>query len=220
MNKSVLYIAALAALFMGSCKQDATTDAAQDHTVLAHVNETLPAAEFEAWVANPANDLLKSKAINDLDFKLCYMPKEKLAINELKGEAYTEAQFRDACAHYKGMSYFDLRIGLIKGSGELLKYELASPQQYNDRIDYMSFRMQKNIFLVQGKDTLYPGLYHFERIFEVAPFATVMLAFDNQKFDPKEQFTIVYDDQLFHKGYIKYNYGTNQLIDLPTTPGV
>ena len=219
MNKSLLYIAALAALFQSGCSRE-NTDTPQDHRALQHVNEILPASEFEAWVANPDNDLMKDKEMNDLDFKICYMPREKLAINELKGDGYTEAQFRDACKHYNGMSYFNFRIGLTKGSGELLKYELASAQQYNDRIDYMAFRMQKNIFLVQGRDTLYPGLYHFERIFEVAPFATVMLAFDNQKFKPEEGFTIVYDDQLFHKGYIKYNYGPDQLIDLPTTPGV
>lgn len=219
LNKELYTLTAAALLLCSSCVHD-NSPGSRDPHVLQHVNETLPAGEFQAWVANPDNSLLKSKEMSDIEFKICYMPKENLAMNELKGEQYTGAQFREACSHYEAMSYFNFRIGLIKGSGELLKYNLSSAQQYNDRIDYMSFRMQRNIFLVQGKDTLYPGLFHFERIFEVAPYATVMLAFDDKKFDRKEAFTIVYEDNLFHKGYIKYTYGPNQLIDLPTTPGV
>ena len=84
----------------------------------------------------------------------------------------------------------------------------------------MSFKMQNDIFIVQGNDTLYPGMYHFERIYEIAPFATVMLAFDDKKFKPENEFTVVYNDRLFNKGFIKYNYSPKQLIDLPNIPGV
>jgi hypothetical protein len=118
------------------------------------------------------------------------------------------------------MSYFKFRIGKSEGTGELLKYNLSSAQEYTNRLNYISFEMQKDIFLIQDKDTVYPGLYHYERVFEVAPYATIVLAFDNEKFKPENEFTIVYNDRLFKKGYIKYNYKAGQLIDLPKISGV
>jgi len=187
---------------------------------LEHTNERLPMNEFLAWVANDENELAKTKELNEIQYKMCYLPKQTMAYMELKDEAYTNEQFMQACEHYSEMSYFNFRLALTEGSGELLKYGLGSAAEYNERVNYMAFKMQDDIFLIQGKDTLHPGLFHFERIYEVAPYATVMLAFDDKKFDKENEFTIVYDDQLFHKGYIKYNYRPKQLIDLPNLTGV
>src|SRR5438105_2151917 len=83
-------------------------------------------------------------------------------------------KLNNTCTYYSEMTYFNLKIELTNGQGEILKYNLASPQQYDSRIKYISFGMQNDIFIVQNSDTLRPGLYQFERIFEVAPIATVM----------------------------------------------
>ena len=187
---------------------------------LEHSDEQLPVSEFMAWVAAEENDLAKTKELSEIQYKMCYLPQQTMAYMELKGEDYTEEQFKEACGHYSEMSYFNFRIQLTGGTGELLKYKLSSAGEYNERINYMAFKMQDDIFLVQGKDTLHPGLFHFERIYEVAPYATVMLAFDDKKFNKENEFTIVYEDRLFHKGYIKYNYKPKQLIDLPNLTGV
>lgn len=191
-----------------------------EHLSLSNTKTELPLEEFVKWVGDKQNDLSKSKEISEMKYHLTYVPKECMAFLELKDEAYTPEQFNNSLNSYKTMSYFNFRIELKDGKGELLKYNLTSPQQYTERINYVSFGMQKDIFLVQEKDTLLPGLYHFERIFDVAPFTTVMLAFDNEKFDPEKEFTIVYNDRLFNKGYIKYNYQPKQLIDLPNLSGV
>lgn len=182
---------------------------------LQNIGMEMPLVDFNAWISAEENNLVKSKDISELNYKMSFVPKECMAFKELKGQEYTNEEFDEALTHYKDMSYFNFRIEVPKEQGELLKYNLSSPQQYNDRINYMSFRMQKDIILVQDNDTLFPGIFHFERIFEVAPFATVMLAFDNKKINLEKEFTIIYNDQLFNKGYIKYYYQPNLLIDLP-----
>jgi len=182
---------------------------------LHNVGREMPLVEFNAWVLNTDNNLLKTKNVGEINYNLSFVPKEFMAFNELKGQEYNKEAFDVALSHYDGMSYFNFKIAIEEGQGELLKYKLSSAQQYNDRINYMSFKMQKDIFLIQGKDTISPGLFHFERIFEVAPFATVMVAFDNEKFDLQKEFTIVYSDKLFEKGFIKYYYQPKLLIDLP-----
>lgn len=192
----------------------------QNHAVLENKSISLPLGDFVIWVNNKENKLLKVKEISDINYQMSFTTKECLAYQELKDEEYTKEKFAETTKHYEGMTYFNFKIEVEEGAGELLKYKLASPQQYNSRITYMSFEMQKDICLVQGKDTLYPGLYHFERIFSIAPYATVLMAFDNKKFNTDEEFTIVYNDRLFNKGLIKYNYSSKQLIDLPNISGV
>jgi hypothetical protein len=209
--------------FLESCRRDTADNDLEkntQHLSLSNTHEVLPVEEFVKWVGDKENGLSKIKEISEMNYHLSYMPKECLAYMELKNDNLTKSKFDETLAHYEGMTYFNLRIELKGGQGELLKYNLSSPQQYNERINYMAFEMQKDIFLVQGNDTLMPGMFHFERIYEVAPFATVMLAFDNKKFNPESEFTVVYNDRLFNKGYIKYNYKQKQLIDLPNLSGV
>lgn len=182
--------------------------------------DNMTVQEFLTWCSDKNNKLNKSKDIADLRFNLSYFPAPSMAFLELRTESYDFPKFQEACNHYSDMTYFNFRLEIIDGTGELLKYKLQSPAQYDGRVKYMSFEMQKDIYLVQGKDTLLPGLFHFERVFEVAPYSTVMLAFDNKKFNKNEEFTVIYNDKLFEKGFVKFNYKNKQLINLPNISGL
>ncbi|MBI3518109.1 MAG: hypothetical protein HY062_01960 [Bacteroidetes bacterium] len=185
-----------------------------------YTEEKVTVQEFVTWCADKNNKLNKSKDIADIRFDLSYRPAPCMAYLELRTETYDFPKFQEACNHYYDMSYFNFRLEVIDGTGELLKYKLQSPAQYEERVKYTSFEMQKDIYLVQGNDTLLPGLFHFERIFEVAPYSTVMLAFDNKKFNKDSEFTIIYNDKLFEKGFVKFNYKNKQLINLPNISGL
>lgn len=223
MNKLYQIFAFVFMITFWSCSENSAKETEpinDEHISLSNTKTDLPLPEFVKWVGDKENNLSKSKEISEMKYHLSYIPKECMAYLELKDEAYTPEQFNKTLESYKTMTYFNFRIELKDGKGELLKYDLNSPQQYTERINYVSFGMQKDIFLVQEKDTLFPGLYHFERTFDIAPFTTVMIAFDNEKFNPEKEFTIVYNDKLFNKGFIKYNYQPKQLIDLPNLSGV
>lgn len=216
LNKFNLIFIFLTALICSCSQGDSDMAKEQEaHNELAHTKEKATAQEFVAWCSNEENHLAKSKVISELNYQLSYLPSESMAFLELRTEEYDYEKFKKTAANYKEMTYFNFKIELSGGSGELLKYQLNSPQQYESRVKYISFQMEKDLCLVQGQDTLYPGLYHFERAFEVVPYLTVMFAFDNKKFDKEKEFTIVYNDKLFEKGLIKFNYQNRQLIDMP-----
>lgn len=180
-----------------------------------HTAENMNVKEFLRWCADENNRLSRSKDISEIRYKLSYLPAEAMAFLDLRTEHYDLAKFRKVGEGYGEMTYFNFRLEVIDGNGELLKYKLQSPEQYDARIKYMSFEIQNDLCLVQGNDTLLPGLFQFERIFEVAPYTTVMFAFDNKKFNPKEEFTVIYNDKLFENGYVKFNYRDKQLFNLP-----
>ena len=111
-----------------------------------HAEEKLSVQEFISWCANKDNKLSKSKEIADIRFDLSYMPTESMAFLELRTEQYEYPKFQEACNHYSDMTYFNFKIEVINGTGELLKYKLESPSQYEARVKYMSFEMQKDVY--------------------------------------------------------------------------
>jgi hypothetical protein len=171
--------------------------------------------EFATWCADEENSLTKERIVSEMKYRLSFLPAESMALLELRGEDYDAGKFNKALENYSEMTYFNFRVEVTNGKSELLKYQLTSPGQYEERVKYYSFQIEKDICLVQGSDTIQPGLCQFERIFEVAPYANLMFAFDNKKFDRSREFTIVYNDRIFEKGLIKYNYKSKQLINLP-----
>lgn len=207
-------------LFGFSCNQE--TDRINSDTVTSeqellrnYTDENVTVNEFVTWCADEDHKLNKVKEIADIRYTLSYLPSETMAFLELRKEEYDFSKFKKTSENYSEMTYFNFKVEVINGRIELLKHQLQSASQYEARVKYMSFEMENDIYLLQGKDTLHPGLFHFERIFEVAPYATVMFAFDNQKFNKDENFTIVYNDKLFEKGFVKFNYKTKQLINVP-----
>ncbi len=177
--------------------------------------KNISVSEFIRWCMDEQNELNKTLSISEVKYNLSYMPKENLAYLELKTESYDLEKFKKTSDHYKDMIYFNLRIAVPEAEGELLKYKLTSPAEYEQRIKYLSFGVQDDIFITQGKDTIKPGLCQYERIFEVAPYATIQIAFDKKKLNPEEGFTFVYNDKLLEKGYVKFTYKTGQLVNLP-----
>lgn len=190
------------------------------HENLEFKKQNLSIDGFVTWLSDKQNHLNKEETVSAVSFNIMCLPKESMALIELNSEKYDFEKFKSICAHYEDLTYFKLKIEVAEFAGELLKYNLQSPSEYDQRVKYVSFYMQHDIYLVQNNDTIYPALYEMERVFNTAPFAVAMFGFDNDKFNTSEAFTIVYDDKLFNKGLIKFNYQNNQLIDIPNITGL
>jgi hypothetical protein len=177
--------------------------------------EKLGLKEFLSWYRSADYRLNRFYKVAELEYSMNYVPAECMSFIELRREKYDYKRFCEAKVSYESMLYFNLKIEVKEGRNELLKYKLERPQDYEARIKYISFDMQNDIYAIQGKDTIYTGLYQFERIFDVAPYSNVMLAFDGKALNPNEELTIVYNDRLFNNGFIKFHYKKEQLTDLP-----
>lgn len=183
-------------------------------------NEKLTVPEFVQWCSDTDHGLSKVKEISEVKYQLSFLPKEAMALLELKKQSYTQKEFEEACSHYTDLTYFSLKLEIPDAHGEILKYNLSTASQYETRIRYLAFEMENDICIIQNGDSIKPALYHYERIYEVAPFAKTMVAFDNKKFDLSKEFTVVLNDRLFEKGYIKFNYKDGQLLNLPKTTAI
>lgn len=175
----------------------------------------LSTQDYIAWVRDVDNGLKKEKTIDDLLFSVQYKPYEYIVCLEEKKEALQDSLVKKKTEELSNMQYYDFKISLTEGSGELLKHQITSPQQYDQRINYFAFGMQKDIQLVEGTDTLPCSLYHFERTYDIAPSSTCLLGFPvNTKKSSTEKTLLVYD-RTFNKGLLKFTFFTDALKKQP-----
>jgi hypothetical protein len=215
-------ILSLAALLLFSCKEKKEADISEkEDTPVSFVTQkedkdvSLDPASYVSWFRSSAHGLRRKKTINDIVYSLQFKSPEYVALIESNKDAVSGEKVRRRAGELQGLSYFDFVISLKEGSGELLKYNLASADEYQNRVKYMSFDMQKDVKLVQGKDTIPCGLYHFERIYDIAPYSNYLLAFDSKRIDPSKELVFVFDDKVFHNGLVKFTFSPNKLVYLP-----
>lgn len=87
---------------------------------------------------------------------------------------------------------------------DILNKEFTN-RDYDDSIKYLAFVLNKDIKAVTSRgDTINCLGVHFERNFNIAPFKRVILYFSG--IDENEKIQLIYNDRLFGKGIIKFNF--------------
>lgn len=177
--------------------------------------ERLMPADYVQWMQDKDNGINKEKVIDDITFSIQYKPYEYIVCMEEKKEQLSDSVVKKKTEEISDMQYFDLTIALTSDEGELLKHDVSSYDQYDKRIKYVSFDMQNDIKLVEDGDTIPCSLYHFERTYDVAPYAKFLLGFaKGKKAEPAEK-VITFYDNIFNKGLIKFTYTNEEFNNIP-----
>jgi hypothetical protein len=198
----------------GCSRLNGTNGTSNANGVSMGIREELNPTAYVQWCEDPANGLQKNKQIEDLTYSLFYKPAEFIALQEEKTEHLSGQVLKKKMAELDGLDYYDFKIQLTKDEGELLKHKLSSPDEYQERLNYFSFNMQQDIKMIEGLDTVSCALFHFERAYDVAPYAIFLLGFPKGEKDFASK-TFFYQDNVFHKGIIKFTFTKDELGSLP-----
>lgn len=158
--------------------------------------------------------LNQKKNMGNFSYELKYLSADVMALKELRGETGTPADYNEVKSHYSDLLYFSLGIRNSTFSSELLRYQLTSKEQYKDRINYCSFYIQNDLFLVNGTDSLPCALVQYERTFNVSNGLKFTMAFSKPE-KLSGSFTIVFYDNLFKNGIIKMTFKSSDITDAP-----
>ncbi|MFN3754312.1 hypothetical protein [Flavobacterium sp.] len=91
-----------------------------------------------------------------------------------------------------------------ESENDILKKEYTN-LDYQKAVEYISFAIQKDFLVVTSKnDTIECSGVLFERNFKVSPDNKVLLFFSN--IDPNDKIQLVYEDNLFRKGVLKFRF--------------
>lgn len=181
----------------------------------AHSEKSLPRDAYIQWIKDPDNGLSTHEQTGGLKFALFYKPLDYVVLQEMTSSAVGIDSFPALRRDYEGMQYFTLTISSADDA-DILKHGISNERSYYDRIDYCSFRMQSDIQLVDGTDTLACRIFHYERNFQVAPYTHFSLAFEDiNKTGNVSDKTLVFHDQAFGKGIVKLKIKANDLKKIP-----
>jgi len=222
MNKTEWIALACFVLYISSCS-DTGNKGISDDKIFEVENgyapskqaELMPVKDYVQWVQNTGNGFRKEKTIKDLTFSAQFKPYEYIVCLEEKQHELADSIVKKRVSELKDMQYYDLRISLNNAQSELLKHDLSSAQQYQERVNYFAFGMQRDIQLVEGTDTLPCAMYHFERSFDVSPVSVFLLGFPIRNGETPEDKTLLVYDRIFNTGLIKFTFSKKELKNLP-----
>jgi hypothetical protein len=185
----------------------------------------LESLDYMKWFESENNGVRVNKKIGKFAFSALYKPYEYLALQELKSGGVNRKVLDEKKAEYEGLQYFTFRISVDSQNEELLKVDLKSDKEYYSRIEYFSFDMQNDIRLIDGVDTLNCSLFHFERVYGLAPYATFVLGFPLTKAETSDRTaykktalkdkTLLYEDKIFGSGNIYMTITAENLNAIP-----
>lgn len=93
---------------------------------------------------------------------------------------------------------------------EDLLQEQHTKKNYQDGVKYMAFGITKDFKVVtSSNDTIKCSGVNFERNFKVAPFKRLLLHFN--EINPDDTIQLIYQDELFGNGIIKFNFDNKPL---------
>jgi hypothetical protein len=178
--------------------------------------EQLSPETYLNYVSDPKNGLFVVKRLNQLEFSVFYKPCEYVAMQNLLGEPFQKEKFLNELEDVKDMQYYTIKIACPNFSGELLKYNLKSMEEYEARVNYYSFQMQNDIKLIEGRDTLKCELFHFERNYGVAPGLSFVLGFNKPKSEIEIYNKVIsIEDKVFNNGLVNIVVKKEDLKEVP-----
>lgn len=167
--------------------------------------------DYVKYVEDESNGLHLSKQIGDILYSIQYKPAEYMMLKEGGLD-----QKKSVSSDYNNLLCFNMRIQHKNKKTDVLSVGISDDKEYMARLDYMTFQMKDDIYLIDRYDTLNCSFFHSVRNYSLAPYADFVLVFEN-KTSKKEsnEMVLVFDDKIFGNGIIKFQINNNDIIKIP-----
>jgi hypothetical protein len=202
-QKTNWIIAALSVWVMASCGPEAR-----------HSYEVSSASDAKAFVEAEAKTNSHETKIKEVNFKLKYISAEEMALRNLGDVSkFTQASFDSMVKDYEGQLYFNLEVSIDHFNEEILHYKMdpSAGGAFEERVNYYSFNMQKDICIVIAeKDTIPCTMYHYERNYGISPKNNFMLGFETKQL---KDAVLVYDNKYLTTGPVKFALSEQELLN-------
>ncbi|MBI3133512.1 MAG: hypothetical protein HYZ14_02445 [Bacteroidetes bacterium] len=143
----------------------------------------------------------------DVIFRMKKIPTELYVQKELQHAP--QDVIDSAVADLKGEQVFYFELEESERKDLLKKYHDAD---YEQAVSYLSFDILNDFqILTESGDTLVPNFTLYERNFHLAPFERVLIDFTGLQ--EGESFELVYRDNLFGKGELRFSFPDQKFID-------
>ncbi len=160
--------------------------------LLASCQDKVQPATYAKWVENQENGLRQTQIVEDYIFSLQYKPIEYMvALQERTPKLQTNVLKREK-EKMEGLQYFNFKLSTLSGNPALSNEKI----DFEDKNRYLTSGMQKDLFLLEGTDTLQCRMFHFEGANGILPYDNCVLAFDKNEDNNKDRTFLYRADKL------------------------
>ncbi|MBX7204101.1 MAG: hypothetical protein K1X81_01630 [Bacteroidia bacterium] len=172
--------------------------------------------EYFNWVRKPENGLEVSKKLGIFEYTLRYKPVlYEVLFTAGRTKWNNRRLINERVKDLSSQQFFLFTIKVPTNEAtELLKINLTSEEEYKERVNYCSFHIQEDLFLVDGNDTLPCSFAHFERAYNNASLLQFSLAFPSRSQQVNNKIFIC-RDRLFDMGQINIRIPKEVLSQIP-----
>lgn len=162
----------------------------------------LPPVEYVQWVKHPDHGLLQTKTLREYIFIAQYKPLDFIVAQEERTSELSKTTLKERKkALGEEHLYFNFRVKSVEGQLSPVGSSAYSKQEYQHRLGYFTFDMQRDLYLLHGQDTFPCTLFQFVRSYDVAPYIDFALGFKKPPQTVIDQnITFVFDDQILGIG--------------------
>ena len=187
-NRSMLIGILLLGLFGFSCKKELNKE------------------EYSAYVSDPENGLRKDQTVGGFELSAMYEPADLIiAKRDIKDAKEWKSE-------YETFEHFQFRIKLKEGGNILMYHETAQKNEVS-RINHFSFEAKEDFMILSGQDTSKCKLAIYSRNYNLQPTIDLTLTFD--KIEKKSDWQLIYSDQQFDIGKVKFLFRQEDLNNIP-----
>jgi len=190
-NKQTFYIVLIITLFM-SCNNSEKINPQPEYKFFN--------LQQQGWKSRQITQF-----VNDINYTATEVPLQYYILKSTKGDYHKTDSISKVNSKER---IVELEFQHVNQTDLLLKD--YTNKTYEDAVEYMAFSIKKDFTVVtSSNDTIKCSGVNFERNFKVAPFKRLLLYFNN--INPNDNIKLIYQDQLFGNGIIKFNLNETPL---------
>lgn len=169
--------------------------------------------DYIRYMNNPKNGLVQEKEIDGMVFKVRYLTPELMALNELKSVNVNAVTWQKTLKQYDGLVYGKITVA-AKGGEHILK--LLNDQEIDgDGVDeYLNYKAQNDIMMLDGKDTAGCVLYNYSKTYGLARQLDLAVGF-NAANTLKGDRVIEFNPELLQRGLLKFRFKQGDIDNIP-----
>ena len=172
--------------------------------LLACQKKSLGVKAYTKWVNE---NLVSEKTIEDISFTAKVIPADLHQYNLENHQTSTENNPEEQKnKRVQALSLFSLLFRVAHPDGEQALFGNYHSEDFNANLNYMIQGAQQDFLFINGKDTLRPMVYHFERNVNLVKYSMINLGFELEKNTDYKGGTLVYNDNIFGVGKINLGF--------------
>lgn len=179
--------------------------------------------DFFRWINDEENHLVVVKKVSPVVLSVKYLPPEYLSIKEMGGK-FDKRLYDSLMVKYSQSRTFLLTIGLQPSEGkqpvgDIMYFNISDQEQFNRRLENLTFNFCQYIKLNTAKNTYSPVLHVFENTYGISPDRTIYLVFGRKSgvddLLTSDRYDLIFDDQIFLTGISYFAFSRNVIDKIP-----